>query len=369
MTSTRIALLSPYALSVFGGVQEQVLAMSRELSRRGYDVLVVAPDGRDTTHYDTPARVRRFGSLLSVPANGSRAPLTLSPRAARHALQAVRDFKADLVHLHEPFAPLLGWGVLGAHEAPAVATFHRSGGGPALRLTRPLLARLSRHVDVAAAVSTAAAATLRSATPLDPVIVFNGFETERFTAPPRERPANTTIVTVGRLEERKGTGYLIRAVRAHNARGGSQWRLVIIGDGPERSTLEALAAHDDAVVFQGALGDEQKREWLRRASVVAAPATHGESFGLVVLEPMAAGVPVVASDIDGYREAASGHAVLATPGDPLALERALLSAIDLETPERIAAARAHAQRWSMRALMDEYELLYDRARERFWSAR
>lgn len=369
MTSTRIALISPYALSVFGGVQEQVLAMSRELSRRGYDVLVLAPDAHDTSTYDTPARVQRFGSLLSVPANGSRAPLTFSPLAARRALQAVRDFKADLVHLHEPFAPLLGWGVLGAHEVPAVATFHRSGGGPALNLTRPLLARLSHHVDVAAAVSAAAATTLRAATPLDPVIVFNGFETERFVAPARERPESTTVVTVGRLEERKGTGHLIRAVRAHNARGGSQWRLVIIGDGPERSTLEALAAHDDAIVFEGAVSDVQKRTWLRRASVVAAPATRGESFGLVVLEPMAAEVPVVASDIDGYREAAGGHAVLAEPGDALSLEHALASAIELETPEGTAAAREHAQRWSMRALMDEYESLYDRARERFWSAR
>ena len=369
MTSTRLALISPYALSVFGGVQEQVLAMSRELSRRGYDVLVIAPDASDTTLYDTPARVERFGSLWSVPANGSRAPLTLSPRASHHAREAVRRFKPDLVHLHEPFAPLVGWGTLLAHEAPAVGTFHRSGTGPALRLTRPLLLWLSRHLDVSAAVSVAAAATIRSATALEPAVLFNGFEMERFVATPRVPPAVTTILTVGRLEERKGTAYLVRAVRAHNARGASQWRLVIVGDGPERARLEALAAHDDLISFEGALGDEQKRAWLRCASVVAAPSTHGESFGLVVLEPMAAEVPVVASDIEGYREAAGSYAVLAAPADPRSLEGALASALEGATPEKIAAAREHAQHWSMRSLMDRYELLYDQARERFWSAR
>jgi phosphatidylinositol alpha-mannosyltransferase len=139
----------------------------------------------------------------------------------------------------------------------------------------------------------------------------------------------------------------------------------VIGDGPERERLEARAAHDEQIVFLGALDDAHKREWLRRACVVVAPTTHGESFGVVLLEAMASEAPVVASDIDGYREAAGGHAVLVKPGDAAALEAGIAAALLRDTPDAIVAARAHAENWSMRRLMDEYEVLYARAGEHF----
>jgi phosphatidylinositol alpha-mannosyltransferase len=361
----RVAIVSPYALSVFGGVQEQVLAMSRELSRRGDAVVVVAPDVHDHAPLDTPARVERFGRLLSLPANGSRAPLTLSPFAARRAYDAVRSFRPDVVHFHEPFAPLVGWATLRAHDTAAVATFHRSGDGPALRLTGPLLRTLATRLDASVAVSTQAASTIRSAAGIAAHVLFNGFEVERFVEHPRERASEVVLVTVGRLEERKGTSSAIRAVRAHNARSSRHWLLVVIGDGPQRAALDVLADHDPSIVFLDALGDEQKRSWLRRANVVIAPATRGESFGLVLLEAMASEASVVASDIDGYRDAAGGHALLFAPGDANDLERAVEAALAEETPERIAAARAHAEYWSMRRLMDEYELVYQAAHEHF----
>ena len=128
---------------------------------------------------------------------------------------------------------------------------------------------------------------------------------------------------VGRLEERKGVGTVIEATREHNARGGKPWRLVIAGDGGDRSRLEALAAHDPRVVFLGRVSDAQKRSWLRRVHVLVAPSTHGESFGLVLLEGMASETLVVASDITGYREAAGGHATLFHPGDAQSLELAI----------------------------------------------
>ena len=369
MRRTRIALITPYALSVFGGVQEQVLAMSRELSGRDYEVMIVAPDVHDVTTYDTAALVRRFGRLWSIPTNGSRAPLSLSPLAARRARDVVDRFQPDVVHFHEPFAPLIGWGILRAHRAPAIGTFHRSGDGPALRYTGALLRSLASHLDAVAAVSEPAAATVRHATRLDPSILFNGFETDRFVVSPRERPPTPVIVTVGRLEPRKGTAHTIEAVRAHNASGGEQWQLVVIGDGPQRRTLEALAAHDDMIRFTGALSDTEKRAWLRRASVVVASATRGESFGLVVLEPMASEVMVVASDIAGYREAAGSHAELFEPGDATSLRHALGRALASETPRRIGDARAHAQHWSMARLIDDYEVLYAKAREHYEAAR
>jgi phosphatidylinositol alpha-mannosyltransferase len=129
--------------------------------------------------------------------------------------------------------------------------------------------------------------------------------------------------------------------------------------------LEALAAHDDMIVFLGATSDEVKRQWYRRASVLIAPALRGESFGLVLLEAMASETSVVASNIPGYREAAGGHATLFLAGDDLDLERALESALENESPASIRAAREHAQRWSMASLMDGYESLYAKARHRF----
>ncbi|HQU25644.1 MAG TPA: glycosyltransferase family 4 protein, partial [Acidimicrobiales bacterium] len=213
----RVAILSPYALSVPGGVQEQVLGMSRELGARGHRVLVVAPDAHDTSSHDTPATLARFGRRLALPANGSRAPLTLSPRASRGAARALAAFAPDVVHLHEPGAPLLAWATLVAHPAPTVATFHRAGDGPAVTLTRPLLRRLARGIDLAVAVSEAAKRCADAAYGLDCEVLFNGIEMDRWVAFPRERHEAPTLLFLGRLEPRKGADTAIRAVREHNA--------------------------------------------------------------------------------------------------------------------------------------------------------
>ena len=115
-------------------------------------------------------------------------------------------------------------------------------------------------------------------------------------------------MVLGRHEERKGVAHAINAVRAHNAKGDDAWRLVVLGDGPRRRALEALAAGDQVIVFVGAPSDEEKRRWLRRANALIAPSIGGESFGMILLEAMASETSVVASDIEGYREAADEFA-------------------------------------------------------------
>ena len=365
----RIALVSPYALSVFGGVQEQALGMSRELSRRGHDVLLLAPDVNDHNNYDTPAFVQRYGRIWSMPANGSRAPLTLSPLAARMVRTSLKNFRPDVVHYHEPFAPFFSWSALRAHGAPAVATFHRSGGGPALTYTGPLLRWLAHRIDVSVAVSEAAASTIARAANVNAQVLYNGFEIERFAQTPRERSAQTTLLFIGRFEERKGLQYLIGAVMRHNSRGENLWRLVVLGDGPERAELETQASRDPMIIFVGAASDTDKRSWLRRANVLVAPSTRGESFGMILLEGMASEISVVASDIDGYREAVGDFGQLVSPGDDVALEHAITTSLEGETGESIAAAKQHADHWSMSRLMDEYEVVYDAARQRFQSAK
>jgi phosphatidylinositol alpha-mannosyltransferase len=259
--------------------------------------------------------------------------------------------------------------VLRAHAAPAVATFHRGGGGPALSLTKPLLRRLATDIDAAAAVSASAASTIKAACGIATTVLFNGFEMERFAATPRERGDETVLVVLGRHEERKGVAHAINAVRAHNAHGEAPWRLVVLGDGPQRRSLEALAAGDATIEFAGAPSDEEKRRWLRRADALLAPSLGGESFGMILLEGMASETSVVASDIEGYHEAASGFATMFTPGDDTSLEKAIEHALEGESAESIARAKTHANEWSMTSLMDRYEELYEVARQRFLATR
>ena len=366
--SRRVVLVTPYALSVYGGVQEQVLAMSRELARRDWSVEIVAPDSRDHATYDTPSTVHRVGRLTSLRANGSRAPVTLSPSASRRAAALIRRVRPSVTHFHEPFAPLLGWSALREHVAPSVGTFHRGGAGPATRWTGPVQRHLARHLDVVVAVSASAAATMGAASGLAPEVLFNGFELDRFTTVARHVPDSVTIGVVGRLEERKGVATAIRAVRGHNERSTTRWRLSVVGEGPERDRLATLAKGDPSIEFLGALDDVAKRSWMRACSVIVTPALRGESFGLVLLEAMASEVPLVASDIDGYREAAGGCAILVAPGDADALERGIDAALSAP-PSQLAAATSHAAQWSMARLVDEYETRYDVARHRYDRAR
>jgi len=357
----RVAIVSPYALDFFGGVQEQVLGMSREFVSRGIETLVISPEGGELIS-ETPARVLRFGSCVAIPANGSKAPITLSPTAAMRARQAIEDFKAEVVHFHEPFAPLVGYGELfGSGDRIHVGTFHRSGGGPAYELTKPLLRRVLRRLDARAAVSDRAAETLRSATGARAEVLFNGFEMNRFE--PLPRSSVPTILFVGRFETRKGAHVAVEAVRGWRAMGGPDVQLIMAGQGPDSPKLLALADGDPAITFVGAINDTEKRRLLGTSAVLVAASLFGESFGMTLLEGMASGAAVVASDIDGYREAAGGHATLFAPNNPTDLRRAITVALEQSMGER-EMARRHAAAWSMERLADSYLSIYERCQSR-----
>jgi phosphatidylinositol alpha-mannosyltransferase len=361
----KVGLVSPYALSVPGGVQEQVLSMSRELSKRSVEVVVLAPDSSDVTHYETPAEVVRLGPLTSLPANGSKAPLTLSWSAAKQAREVLRGFAPDIVHYHEPFAPLLGWPSLLSHEFASVGTIHRSGGGPAIRLTGPLLRRLARKLNQVVAVSEMAAVTYANSLASKPTVLFNGFEIERFREMPRVKPMEPTLVVVGRLEERKGVATAVEAIRRHNKVAESKWCLRIVGDGPERARLESLAQGDTRINFLGRVSDEQKREELRTASALVAPALYGESFGLILIEGLASQTPVIASNIDGYRQAGGGLVTLFEPGNSDDLLGAIQRAVDGDSLAGQEPVNEYVQRWSMMSLIDEYLEIYEQATRDF----
>jgi phosphatidyl-myo-inositol alpha-mannosyltransferase len=405
--SLRIAMVCPYSLSRPGGVQGQAAGLGAALERRGHRVVLVAPrdapsegpaagDGTaGTGAAGTGAAgidVVGAGPSVAVPANGSAAPVGLDPRGAARALRAVRTGDVDVVHVHEPLAPLVAPAVLADPTGPpAVVTFHRSGAGAGYRSLRPLARLLVRRVARAVAVSDAArdtaasvlgpsglatlagAAARHGGRPGEAIeVLFNGVDVAGLAtttpwADPADRP---TVLFLGRHEERKGLSVLLEAVAALG--GGTadpRIRLWVAGDGPETSGLRHRWDGLPGVEWLGVVGEEEKRRRLAAADVLCAPSLGGESFGLVLVEGMAAGCVVVASDIDGYRDAAGPDAVLVAPGDPAALAAALGAVLGPAAPDGadgpgpgpeavLDSASARAERWSMRRLADRYEGIY-----------
>jgi phosphatidylinositol alpha-mannosyltransferase len=382
----RIALVCPYSLSRPGGVQGQVVGLARVLEQGGHRVSVFAPIDSPA---DAPPDIDLIvsGRSVPIPSNGSRAPVSISPRAVAHAVKAVRSGRFDVVHVHEPFSPGLPYGVLLASGMPPlVGTFHRSGGSIFYTLLKPLAQPLARRYAVRCAVSEAARETASRAVGGEYTVLFNGVEVDRYRNAEPWPADGPTILFLGRHEDRKGLQVLLEAFtrleRPDRAAGpagpevrtpdNGQPTLWIAGSGPKTEELQRLYPESDRIRWLGVLAEEEKVRRLASADVLCAPSLGGESFGMVLLEAMAAHTPVVASDIDGYRQAAGDDAVLVPPGDPLALAAALLSALApaLSAPdsdpgdprsERLDSASDRAERWSMARLAEAYEQVYRQA--------
>lgn len=391
-SSLRIALVCPYSLSRPGGVQGQVLGMARVLGERGHRATVFAPVDQAA---EIPATIDlvRTGHSVSLPSNGSRAPVSISPRAVIHGVRALRSRRFDVVHVHEPFSPGLPYGLLLAADIPPlVATFHRSGGSFFYSAFRPLTTRMARRIAVRCAVSEAARDTAAQAMGGRYEVLFNGVEIDRYRRADPWPKGGPTVLFLGRHEERKGLEVLLDAfgmmTRASGAQGhaisagavgtadigGSDLgdgrpHLWVAGNGPETERLRRLHPESPLVHWLGILSEEEKLRRLAAADVLCAPSLGGESFGMVLLEAMASGCVVVASDIDGYRNAVGSDAVLVPPRNPSALAEALRAELRID-PEavvlngngsrdhRLASATRRAEAWSMSHLVDRYEKLY-----------
>jgi len=368
----RIALVCPYSLSRPGGVQGQVLGLARAFVADGHRVTVFAPID---DHVDLPEGVDLVvtGRSVPLPSNGSRAPVSLSPRAAYRSVRSLRAGRFDVVHVHEPFSPGLPYALLLVGGLPPmVATFHRSGDSIFYTLLKPLARRRARRYAVRCAVSEAARTTAQRALDGEYVVLFNGVEIERYRDAEPWPTDGPTVLFLGRHEERKGLGVLLDAFAlpsgavSERVVGSTLW---IAGDGPETERLRRLHPGSDRIRWLGVLSEEEKVRRLTAADILCAPSLGGESFGMVLVEAMAARTRVVASDIDGYRDAAGSDAVLVPPGDPSALADALGAVLERPAPddaddpglEREAvldSASARAERWSMRGLADRYEAIY-----------
>lgn len=330
MNALRVALVSPYDLAVPGGVQSHVTHLAAALRAHGDEVVVLGPGSTDAPP---------LGRSLRVAFNGSVAPVAPSPRALRRLRGQLTDAAPDVVHVHEPVVPWAGLAALQAGVAPVVGTFHAwSARTRAYRLARPYARRMLDGLAAALAVSEAAAGYHAAAIGV-PVgrfqVVPNGVDVPRFAdAEPLPEIADAhrpTLLFVGRLEPRKGLEPLIRAFTLLKTRH-PDLRLYVVGDGPERDRCQQLlpARLRADVVFLGRVGDAELPRFFASCDLYVSPALGGESFGIVLLEAMAAGRALVASDLPGYRSVARDgqQGRLVPPDDPRALADAVAALLD-----------------------------------------
>jgi len=366
----KIGMLSPYSLSRPGGVQGQVFGLARTLRKLGHAVTVIGPEDEDAPIVGEDVVV--IGRPTGLRSNGSVAPVTISPLVAARTERYVRHSDLDVLHIHEPLAPMAPYGLMLTDPVPMVGTFHRSGVSRWVPVLRPLAQLVGRRMEVRVAVSEAARDTARKSAGGEYELLFNGVDTERFasaTPTPSDRP---TVLFLGRHEARKGLGDLLDAFALLD-RPAVLW---VAGDGPTSEVQRRRHPESDRVRWLGTLTDDEVAQRAAGADVLCAPSLRGESFGIVLLEAMAARCAVVASDLEGYRAAAGGHAALFPPGDVEALWRALgvaladaAEGVGLSSPEALKAAEVHAQEWSMEHLAERYLDVYGRAVERYRSRR
>jgi phosphatidylinositol alpha-mannosyltransferase len=350
----RIGLVCPYSLTIPGGVQTQVMGLARELRRQGHEARVLAPcDGPPPAAFVTP-----LGNSLPTAANGSVAPLAPDAACALRTIRALNDERFDVLHVHEPLAPGPGVTTLLVHPAPIVGTFHAAGRSSSYRLLRPALTRFASWIDRKVVVSRDALALVQGHLGGEYEVLFNGVETTaiRSMAPPVS--TTPTVFFLGRHEERKGLAVLLDAL-SHLDEDVACW---VGGTGPDTLALQEQYGTDRRIEWLGLLSEEDKVARLRGASVFCAPSLHGESFGVVLVEAMAAGTPVVASALDGYRNVATDgvDAILVPPGDSDALAKALSSVLydgALAAELRVNGHR-RADHFSMSTLASRYVEIY-----------
>src|SRR4051812_26901166 len=319
MTVVKVALVSPYSWTYPGGVTRHIEALAGELIAGGHDIRVLAPfdvDTRRTAFAHRGARPQPrpvpdwlvpLGGTIGWPSNGAVSNLSATPYAISKLRRELRAGGFDVVHVHEPVTPVVGWDALTSAGAPLVGTFHcYSESVPPHKIAALLGARRKlNRLSVRIAVSQAAERTGRRFSGGRYRVIPNGVALPAggVPAPRRRAPGEPLrIAFVGQAVERKGLPVLMRAFEALRA-GQVPAELTVIGLTPEE--LAPLLVEVEGVTALGRVDDVEKEAALRAADVLCAPSLGGESFGMVLTEAFAAATPVVASDIAGYRDVVS----------------------------------------------------------------
>lgn len=356
----KVALVCPYAWDRVGGVQSHIAALREQLVERGHETIVVAPASFGAK---VNGDIVRAGRSIAIPANGSMAPLSFGPGAAASVRFALTRFVPDVVHAHEPLIPSVSLIATSVARAPVVGTFHASAPASAgYRIARPLLTRAVRRLTEKTAVSDEARSLIERYFPGSYRLTPNGVDVQRYRdAEPADLGPGKTILFLSRLERRKGLETLLQACTRIRDLGA---RVVVAGTGPEERGLRKLARELRIdVTWSGRVPEDRKASLFKGADMYCAPALGGESFGIVLIEAMAAGTPVVCSDLKGFRAVAAGAARLARPADPGDLADAMRSVLtDPTTAHEMSVSGARlASMFDWARLVAGVESIYERA--------
>lgn len=366
----KVGIVSPYAYPRPGGANSYIRESYEELRRLGHEVrIVTAPWGDDPPAQD----VIQIGRAIAIPYNGSIGRVTMSVRLDYLVDRMLKREQFDVIHHHEPLVPFLSMQVLDRATCPSVATFHAFGGfSLSYWLGRPIGEHYVRKLDARIAVSGAAKHFVSRYFPGDYRIIPNGVDVTYYASArpfPEYRDGKVNILFVGRAERRKGAMYLLRAY-AELKRSFPEIRLILASAGPELGDMRRFVRDQRLgdVLFAGRVSDHDKARFYKTADVFCAPSTGQESFGIVLLEAMAAGRPVVASDIHGYKRVVQRNVtgLLVEPKDPGALCAALARLVaDPAMRERMGHAgseRATEFDWPhvTAQLVEVYEEVLDR---------
>ena len=328
----KIGLVTPYIYPLPGGVNAHVRYLYENLIARGHDVRIISSIHGPQRHSE--GDIIRLGYGFSVPANGSVGTLTFSPRYASQVRDMLEREKFDVLHFHEPFVPFLSLVLLRESQSINVATFHAfAGWSPAYEFGKRMLARFARRLHGRIAVSAVARHFIDRYFPGDYKVIPNGVDVDRLAnAQPiaRFRDGTLNIFFLGRFENRKGAMYLLKAYRQLRKRG-IDCRLLLAGVGPQEREIRRYIATRrlGGVELLGRISDDDKARYFATADVFVSPATGQESFGIVLLEAMAAGKAIVCSDIHGYKGVVQRgeQALLVPPKDVKALTNAIATVL------------------------------------------
>jgi phosphatidyl-myo-inositol alpha-mannosyltransferase len=378
----KIGLVSPYDWSYPGGVRDHVWHLAEQFISMGHDVRILAPasgiQGKKPEKY-----ILKMGGTTPIPINGSIARINLDPSLSQRVRAVLQRERFDVIHIHEPLVPGLSQQVLRSSRTLTVGTFHTASYSniystsqlayaSAYPLLRPLFYKLSGHI----AVSTAARQFISRYFPADYRIIPNGISLERFgpgVLPlPHLMDGKRNILFLGRFEKRKGAKYLLRAIPAIRERH-PHTRFIFVGEGRLRAGFQRSVERKgwQDVIFTGYVSDEDKPRYFTSAHIFCAPAIGAESLGIVLLEAMASGTPIVASDIKGYATVITHgvDGILTPPRQPDELADAISHLLGNEPLRQqfiqagLVKAQAYAWTHVARSVMDYYcELLEARAR-------
>ncbi len=367
----KIGLVCPYNVAKGGGVQEIVFAMQTELARRGHDVYVITPQPRD--HEAEPNKKVLFIGSATDFNSPLHTTIQVSAGVNERIDEVLAEHQFDILHFHEPWVPMISAQILSRSKCVNVATFHAK--LPETLMTRtmikvvtPYTKSVLKYIDAFTAVSDAAAEYVCSLTDQPVALIPNGIDVSRYKTPARrsDNKKNKTILYIGRLEQRKGVKHLLHAFK-YLAEVNPDVSLVVAGDGPDRSKLEALAADLGLknVSFVGYISEKEKIHYLRTSDMYCSPALYGESFGIVLLEAMATGTVIVAGDNPGYASVMNGLGAISLVNPKHHAEFArrlnlLLQENDLRKLWRDWAAEQVPQ-YSYATIVNHYEEVYKTA--------